>query len=77
MTSSKEQGCTLSSAPSLSMRTLQNMGTSKEYNFKGLNKIALHYRLLNIVSPVDETLVDKGEGGRRRENIRGRNKRFV
>jgi hypothetical protein len=43
---------------------------------KGWNRLAFHYKL-KYRPLVDETYEDQEEGGRRRNNIRGRNRRFA
>jgi hypothetical protein len=44
---------------------------------KGWNRLAFHCKSKNTVLLVDETWEDQEVGERRRNNIRGRNRRFA
>jgi hypothetical protein len=59
------------------MKKIQNVETNGKYICKGWNRLASHYKPTNTVLLVDETWEDQEEGGRKCNNIRGRNRRFA
>jgi hypothetical protein len=58
------------------IKELQNIKTDGNCICKGWDRLAFHFKPMNIVRLVDESKEDLEEGGRRRNNIRGRNRHF-
>jgi hypothetical protein len=59
------------------MKKLQNIDTNGKYICQRWNRLAFHFKPINIVYLVEETYEDKEEGGRRGNNTRGRNRRLA